>query len=98
MKQLNHSAIAIAAAAALLLVLTGVVQSSTPSAHAVKPPTRPDYAYTRIVTITVSSSAVSRTPGLASRWQFETIDQIISGTFQIPLPDDAYEISVALPI
>ena len=97
MKQLIHSAIAFLAAFVSLLLLASAVQSSSQPDRMAEPPVRPSYAYTRIVTITVGSSTVPLTPGLTSRWQFETIDQIIIGTYEIPLPSDAYEISVALP-
>jgi hypothetical protein len=98
MKQLIHSATALLAAFVTLMLLTSVVQSSPSPDHAAAPPTRPDFAYTRIVTITVDSSTEPLTPGLTSRWQFETLDQVINGPFPIPLPSDAYDISVALPI
>jgi hypothetical protein len=81
-----------------LLLLAGAVYSSPRSNHSRQAPARPDYTYTRIVTITVYTSTVALTPGLISRWQFRTLDQVISYTFDIPLPSDAYEISVALPI
>jgi|GEM_PF-3502369 len=98
MKHLIHSAAALLAACVALLLLTSAVQSSPPPDRGAVPLARPNYAYTRIVTITVGSSTVPLTPGLTSRWQFETLDQIISGIFEIPLPSDAYEISVALPV
>jgi len=98
MKQVIHLATVLLAVGVALVLLTGVVQSSPQPDPVVYAPDRPNYAYTRIVTITVYSSTVPLTPGLTSRWQFETLDQVISRTFEIPLPADAYDISVALPI
>jgi hypothetical protein len=98
MKQLIYLVAALLAACAALLLLVGAVHSSPALDRMAEPPARPSYAYTRIVTITVGSSTVPLTPGLTSRWQFETLDQVISTTFPIPLPEDAYAISVALPI
>jgi hypothetical protein len=98
MKHLIRSAVAFLAAFVALLLLTSAVQSSPPSERVVQLPARPHYAYTRIVTITVDSSTVPLTPGLNSRWQFETVDQFIYDVYPIPLPSDAYDISVALPI
>jgi hypothetical protein len=98
MKHLIPLAAALLAACVALLLLVGAVQSSPSLDRVAEPPARPQYAYTRIVTVTVGSSTVPTTTGLTSRWQFETIDQVVSGTYEIPLPGDAYEISVALPI
>jgi hypothetical protein len=97
MKHLIPLAAALLAACVALLLLVGAVQSSPSLDRVAEPPARPQYAYTRIVTVTVGSSTVPTTTGLTSRWQFETIDQVVSGTYEIPLPGDAYEISVALP-
>ena len=98
MKQLTYPATALLVAFAALLMLTGAVRSSPPPSRVAELPVGPNFVYARAVTITVGSSDVPLTPALTSRWQFETSDQIISGTYQIPLPDDAYAISVDLPI
>jgi hypothetical protein len=94
MKRLIHSAAAILAAFLTLLLLTGAVHSAPPADRAEMAPARPNYAYTRLNTITVGSSTNPLTPGLNSRWQFENIDHYVFGVYSITLPSDAYEISV----
>jgi hypothetical protein len=99
MKRVIHLTAVFLAAGVALLIVAGAVYSSPQSDPPLQALHQPDeYVYTRMVTITVYSSTVALTPGLISRWQFRTLDQVISYTFDIPLPDDAYEISVALPM
>jgi hypothetical protein len=98
MKCLIHSVAAILAAFLALLLLTGAVHSAPSADHAEGMSVRSDdYAYTRLTTITVGSSTDPLTSGLNSRWQIQTISHSVFGVYEIPLPDDAYEISVALP-
>jgi hypothetical protein len=94
MKRLIHSVAAILAAFLAVLLLTGAVHSAPAADHAAMAPARPDYAYTRLTTITVGSSSDPLTSGLNSRWQFENIDHFVFGVYSITLPSDAYEISV----
>lgn len=55
----------------------------------------PEYSLTRIVTITVYTTAAHSIPGLKSRWQIDMLSQeLLAGA--IGLPSDASDITVAL--
>lgn len=99
MKQVLRLTTVFLAVGVTLLLLASGVRSSPLADRETPAPNQPDdkYTYTRMVTITVFSSTVALTQGLTSLWQFRTLDQVISYTFEIPLPDDAYDISVGLP-
>jgi len=108
MRRLIQSAAAISAAFLALLLFASAVRSGAPARQAPAQAaasveqtgpghiqSAPAYSRTRIVTVTVGTTAAPGSPGLNSRWQIDTLDdKFFTGT--ITLQSDASAITVTL--
>ena len=94
MKRLSSCVAIFVLAFLALLLVNGAVYSIRSTAS---DPARPWYGFTRTVTITVGSSTDPLTPALNSRWQLETLNQVVpNDVYAVPLPSDAYDIHVQI--